>query len=133
MRVLKKFGSYNQRRYSRPWIAVVTSWPTGGKPEVKWGSYLGDDDGGETEIEAQVGDVVRWGQKDGRGGNTEAYWGIVQDDGSILDCEAAGARKHWASRQTTPAENPLAKISDNDLVAEIIRRGLNIQPAEEVV
>jgi len=95
MRVSQKFGSYNQRRYSKPWIAKITSWPIGGKPEVQWGAYCGDDNGGEVEIEAMPGDIIRTGQKDHRGGNTDASWYIVQADGSLYSTDAAGARKAW--------------------------------------
>lgn len=130
MRVSQKFSSYNQRRYGRPWIAKITSWPVGGKPEVAWGSYLGDDDGGEVEVDAMPGDIVRTGQKDHRGGNTDASWYIVQADGSLLSSDAAEARKAWDARQADKAvEHPpldLSLISDIDLVAEIKRRGLTI-------
>lgn len=42
MRVTRRFGRYDDRRYGRPWIARVTSWPVGGRPEMEWGSYIGD-------------------------------------------------------------------------------------------
>ena len=96
MRIALKYRSYNARRYSRPWIGKITAWPIGGKAEIKWGSYLGDDAGGEVEIEAQIGDIIRSGQKDGRGGNTSADWYIVDIDGGLIPTDAAGARKHWA-------------------------------------
>lgn len=130
MRVSQKFGSYNQRRYSKPWIAKITSWPIGGKPEVKWGGYCGDDNGGEVEIEAIAGDIIRTGQKDGRGNGTSADWYIVQADGSLDSTDAAGARKAWDARQADKAiEHPpadMSGIADADLVAEIKRRGLTV-------
>lgn len=131
MRVSQNFGSYNPRRYGRPWIAKITSWPVGGRPEVEWGRYLGDDDGGEVEIEAMPGDIIRTGQKDHRGGNTDAGWYVVQDDGSLDSTDAAGARKAWDARQADKAiEHPpadLGSVSDADLIAEIKRRGLEVQ------
>lgn len=130
MRVAERFGSYNQRRYGRPWIAKITSWPIGGKPEVQWGGYCGDDNGGEVEIEAVPGDIIRTGQKDHRGGKTEATWNIVQADGSLLSTDAADARKAWDARQADKAiEHPpmdLSGVSDADLIAEIKRRGLEV-------
>lgn len=130
MRVSQEFKSYNQRRYGRPWIAKITSWPVGGKPEVAWGSYLGDDNGGEVEIEAVPGDIVRTGQKDHRGGNTDASWYIVQADGSLSSSDAAESRKAWDARQADKAvEHPpldLSSISDADMITEIKRRGLTI-------
>lgn len=94
-RVAVSFGGYNQRRYGKPWIGKIIAWPVGGKAEIQWGAYIGDDHGGEVEIVADPGDIVRWGQKDYRGNNTEAKWGIVQADGSLQECTAAEARKAW--------------------------------------
>lgn len=124
MRVSQSYGSYNQRRYGRPWISKITAWPVGGKNEVVWGKYLGDDDGGEVEIDANPGDIVRTGQKDGRGNGTSADWYIVQADGSL-----AGARKAWDARQPNKTAEPTADmsgVSDADLIAEIKRRGLTV-------
>lgn len=131
MRVSQNWGSYNQRRYSRPWIAKITNWQIGGKPEIEWGRYIGDSNGGEVEIDAQAGDIIRTGQKDNRGNNTNADWYLVQEDGSLLSTDAAGARKAWDARQADKAvEHPpidLSTISDAELIAEIKRRGLEIQ------
>lgn len=130
MRVYQSFGSYNQRRYGRPWIAKITSWPVGGKPEVQWGAYCGTDDGGEVEIDASAGDIVRTGQKDNRGNNTSADWYIVQQDGSLLSTDAAGARKAWdllqADKAVAHPPMDLSGVSDQDLIAEIKRRNLTI-------
>ena len=67
IRVAVSFRAYNARRFSRPWVARVTSWPVGGKAELEFGKYLGDDSGGEAEIMALPGDIIRSGQRDGRG------------------------------------------------------------------
>ena len=83
------------------------------------------------EIDAQAGDIIRTGQKDNRGNNTNADWYLVQEDGSLLSTDAAGARKAWDARQADKAvEHPpidLSTISDAELIAEIKRRGLEIQ------
>jgi len=50
---------------------------------VSWGKYQGDDDGGNAEIIATPGDVIRWGQKGPSRRQTMSYWGIVQEDGSV--------------------------------------------------
>lgn len=123
MRITQYFGSYNQRRYGRPWICKITAWPVGGKAEVEWGLYLGDDGGGDVEIEANPGDIVRTGQKDNRGNNTDASWYIVVEDGSLFDTTAAEAKKHW-EKTKIKTENPLAKFSDKELLAEVKRREL---------
>lgn len=124
MRITQRFSGYNSRRYGRPWISKIISWPVGGKSEVSWGSYLGDDDGGEVEIEASPGDIVRMGQKDNRGNNTSADWYIVQEDGSLSFVAMAEAKKHWEDTHN-PSQikaNPLAGFSTEELLAEIERR-----------
>lgn len=126
MRVTQTWSGYNPRRYSRPWISKVTAWPIGGKPEVAWGTYNGTDAGGEVEIEAEPGDIIRTGQKDGRGGNTVADWYVVQPDGTLTGVTAAEAKDAWLKRTAaTPLPTPdLSTISDEVLLAEVRRRGL---------
>jgi len=90
MEIKQETGSYNGRRYSRPWIAKVTSW-TGVKPTLKWGNFISNaEDGGIMVIDAEVGDIIRYGQKDNRGNGTENSWAIVEPNGSL--------------RRVTPAE-----------------------------
>ena len=99
MRVSQHFGGYNARRYSRPWIGKISAWPVGGKPTIAWGAYLGTDNGGEVEIEAQAGDIVRTGQKDGRGNNTTADWCVVEADGTLRKVTSAQARAAYEVAQ----------------------------------
>jgi hypothetical protein len=121
MRITQSFGSYNSRRYGRPWISKIISWPVGDKAEVAWGSYLGNDNGGEVEIEANPGDIIRTGQKDGRGNGTSADWYIVSLDGSLNPTTAAKAKAHWESTKIIKT-NPLSAFSTEELIAEISRR-----------
>lgn len=143
MRISIEFGSYNNRRYSKPWIARITAWPVGGKPELEWGGYVGDDSGGEVEIEAQPGDIIRAGQKDGRGGNSKNRWYVVEPDGSTREIDQTEARALWSLREAKGAAelesatptgivldaitdvggNPLAVFSSEQLQAELARRG----------
>ena len=98
IRITREFGGYNHRRYSRPWIARITSWPIGQRPELEWGRWLGrDGDDGLVEIAASPGDVIRWGQKDHRGNRGENRWGIVTDEGEVRECSAEEAREHYNS------------------------------------
>lgn len=124
MRITEDYGSYNPRRYGKPWICKITTWPIGGKPEVEWGRYLGDDNGGEVEIDAQVGDIIRTGQKDHRGRNTEASWNVVDKDGSLISVNATEARKAWEKKTECRPVVDLSCISDEELIVEIKRRGL---------
>lgn len=97
MRITKEFSSYNHRRYSRPWIAKVTGWPVGSQPTLQWGTFLGQEgEAGECEIEAEPGDLIRWGQKDNRNPKySTAYWGKVEADGMITTLTAVEARRAY--------------------------------------
>jgi hypothetical protein len=93
LRVSTQWGGYNFRRYSRPWIARITEWPVGGKPEMEFGRYLGDDNGGECEIMARAGDILRSGQRDNRRPrDTIAEWLVVENDGKLRKISEAEAR-----------------------------------------
>lgn len=116
-RITQDFPGYNPRRYGRPWIARVTSWPIGGRPQMEFGRYLGDDAGGEAEISAEDGDVIRWGQKDYRGRNTTAQWGIVTDDGCVTECHEPEARRAWGQI----IESDVAEQTDTPSVADLQR------------
>jgi hypothetical protein len=96
VRIHQSIGSYNHRRYSRPWIARVTAWPVGGRPELEWGRYLGDEAGGELEIMAHEGDIIRSGQKDTRGHNGGNDWYIVDASvGGLRHVTEPEARKAY--------------------------------------
>jgi hypothetical protein len=95
IRVTVDFSSYNARRYSRPWIAVITSWPVGGKAEMTFGSYLGSDRGGTCEIMAYPDDIIRYGQRDGRGNGGTSEWAVVKDGGTLEVITQAEARMKY--------------------------------------
>lgn len=131
MRVSVKFGSYNFRRYGRPWIGRITSWPVGGKAEIAWGSYIGDNDGGECEINAQPGDIIRAGQRDNRGNGGSNDWYVVSDSGQLYPIDQPEARELWTAKQANPTPpKPVidfGSISNDDLWDEVVRRGLHLR------
>lgn len=75
MKTLKSYDSFNSRRYSNPWVAIVDK--TTAKPDfsVRVGGYTGGYNRGEAGdlyvTNPQDGAVYMFGQKDYRGGNTE--------------------------------------------------------------
>lgn len=83
MIIKQSFGSYNDRRYGKPWGAKVSL--SGIKPQYDFcGSFDGTPgSAGNVRIEAEVGDVLAFGQKDFRGNNTENDWYLTQEDGSL--------------------------------------------------
>lgn len=91
MRVTIEFGAYNPRRYGKPWMAKVTSWNVGRSPTLEFGATVGL----TTEIDAEPGALVRWGQKDYRGGHSERAWGIVLSDGTVANSTVEKCRAHW--------------------------------------
>jgi hypothetical protein len=96
MTVSINHGAYNQRRYSRPWIAKIKDWPVGKSPVLDFGYYNGDDNGGFTEIVAEPGDVIKAGQKDYRNYKyTENDFYLVNLDGSVTKITAAEAKQAW--------------------------------------
>lgn len=99
MRVTRSFGSYNTRRYSKPWIAQVIDWKIGKQADLAFG-HTNDL---IAEIDADPGVIVRWGQRDLRGRNTTSLWGIVQQDGSILEIDdIESCRQHWLAGCPVP-------------------------------
>jgi hypothetical protein len=103
--------SYNERRYGKPWIAVVV-----GK-EYAWGEFEGrPGEAGRLIIQAEPGQLVAEGQKDirkGRGGVDQYY--LAMPDGTLwhenMNTEAdakSWARKGWkeyAEYQRTDERN----------------------------
>jgi hypothetical protein len=98
VRVTQTFSAYNERRYSRPWICRITGWKIGDRPEVEWGRYLGTARGGEVEITARPGDIIRTGQKDGRGNHGSADWYFVGTDGLLYSLTEAEARSRFQGK-----------------------------------
>jgi hypothetical protein len=134
MLIVISFNSYNKYRFQKPWISKVIEWPPGKSAIVSWGKSQGDEDGGDAEIMATPGDVVRWGQKGASRSQTKSCWGIVQEDGSVEKCTMAQAHKAWIQKQdsksedtsasTTPLPELLAQFSTDQLLLELERRGI---------
>lgn len=102
MRVSITYGGYNDRRYSKPWVARITAWPVGKSPELAWGGYVGDSNGGEVEIEAEPGDIIRSGQKDYRKPrSSDNDWYIVMEAGTVATITAGEARKAFNKAKET--------------------------------
>lgn len=95
VRVIVAFDRFNARRYGQPWIARVVRWPPGKRCDLTFGIFLGSASGGDGEVLARAGDIIRWGQRDHRGRHTWARWGIAQDDGSVQPCAERDARRAY--------------------------------------
>lgn len=79
------FDGYNDSRYSKPWGARITF--EGGRAHYDFNAanYIGDaKDGGDVVIgDARPGDIVAFGQKDKRGGNSVNDWAVVENSGDM--------------------------------------------------
>lgn len=102
MRITIETDQYNERRLGRPWIAVVASWESGQRPELRWGSWIGRDGcAGMLEIEARPGDILRWGQKDHRRPqNSRSEWAVVLHTGRLRDVSDVSAREYYLRIRT---------------------------------
>ena len=91
---------YNERRYSKPWIAKVTFPKEKPDGQFAWGHWVGQEgDTGLLSVAVQPGDVVAQGQKDYRKPrNSAPDWFIVQEDLSLLSVSKVEAYKHWRER-----------------------------------
>jgi|GEM_PF-827738 len=122
-----EYDGYNSRRYSRPWGALVKLKGARLEYDFTAGNYLGDSRGGAVVIECEIGDVVATGQRDGRGGNTKNELYIVKENGELENTDRKGAYDHLndhLNEQGKDDVNPLKDFTDEELLAEIKRRGL---------
>jgi hypothetical protein len=72
--------SYNTKRYSKPWIAKITSWNVGSYPTL----YFGASSTYVAEISAKPGDIIKYGQKDYRNlPRSDNEFGLVLETGEI--------------------------------------------------
>jgi hypothetical protein len=82
-----KTGSYNQRRYSKPWIAIV-DFSIDPRGEFKWGTWVGDHSTGSEGllvIDANEGDIIAMGQKDFRQPRNSAPTYYQVRDGKLVE------------------------------------------------
>jgi hypothetical protein len=104
MKISIETGSYNERRYGKPYIAVLNSTDA---TVNRWGTWIGTPGSeGILEIEAAPGDVIMKGQKDNRGNNGTPDYAIIREDGSREYMSKAAAIK--ASREMQAEKKPVA-------------------------
>lgn len=87
--VVMEFESYNERRYSRPWIAVVKDGKFDFNKRV--GYYSGNHGEEGAIIITEIADdiIYAYGQKDNRGNCGFIKYGKFID-GRFVDCDKAG-------------------------------------------
>ncbi len=94
-----KTNSYNQRRYSKPWIAIV-DFTYDLKGEFKWGTWVGDHNSGSDGlliIDVDEGDIIARGQKDFRKPqNSAPDWYQVRN-GELIKLAGKAEAYHFAT------------------------------------
>lgn len=139
MQITLKTSGYNDRRYSRPWIAKVDfSDPKG---LFEFGQWIGaNGEAGELVVDATPGDIVADGQKDfRRPSNSSPNYRVVGEDGSLGESlSKVDAYRAWKNKNTktevtievdaaedlpliVPAD--LSGIATELLLAELRKRG----------
>lgn len=87
---VRHFESYNERRYSLPWICLMTE--TGSYDfSKKIGTYTGNkgDEGDLIVFKPVKNQVYGYGQKDYRGNNTEKNF-VKWDGEKFVECDKLG-------------------------------------------
>lgn len=99
MKIQIATGTYNERRYGKPWIARVT-FPNA-KGDFHFGEWVGQEGReGLLLVDAEPGDVVARGQKDFRKPrNSAPDFFIVTDDGELEPASKADAYQHYKARE----------------------------------
>lgn len=90
--------AYDPQRLGRPWIGKVVMWVEAAGPSLQRGHWFGDDGGGELEIDASDGDLIKWGQRDLRSGTPACHWARVQGE-HLIELTETDARKRWVETQ----------------------------------
>lgn len=93
-------SSYNDRRYSRPWIARV-DFAADPQGKFLWGQWIGQPgESGILMVDAEPGQIVARGQKDFRKPrNSATDWYQVGSDGSLI-CLERGKSEAYKLSQT---------------------------------
>lgn len=98
MVVTVPFGPWNPAKFKFPYIGVVRAWE-GDAPATEPGQFIGGPrHGGEAEVLANVGDVVRFGQRDMEGRGKAFAWGVVEVNGDVRTLSRSEARRLFRLR-----------------------------------
>lgn len=85
-----RFGTYNQRRFGKPWIATVQNGKFNFEKDVGYYTAGNPGDAGDLIITDVNPDYIyAWGQKDYSGNRGGIYFGKIVD-GNLVRCDKAG-------------------------------------------
>jgi hypothetical protein len=116
-------SSYNQRRYGKPWIAVV-DFSKNAQGEFKFGEWVGDWRNGSKGvliITASTGDIVARGQKDNRNNrNSAPEFYKVAGDGTLERFDSKADAYNYVCNNKPMSKTDLLKLERELLGARII-------------
>jgi len=129
--------SYNERRYGKPWIAIV-DFTKSTKGEFAWGDWTGDHyngGAGVLTIFANPGDIIAQGQKDNRKPkNSAPEFSVVGVGGELEHLGDKGAAyKHYLEhKNSTPEYGALiaektclmARVNEIDVILGALKSDL---------
>lgn len=123
MEITIETSIYNQRRYGKPWIAIV-DFSNSTKGDFSWGDWTGDHyNGGEgvLSINAKPGDIIAQGQKDFRKpANSAPDFFVVTADGDLEDIGDKGqAYKYYLEHKDAAPDLDALRKEREALVARI--------------
>lgn len=101
MKYIKEMSPYNEKRYSKPWIAKI-NFSSNPKGDFKFGDFVGAaGEAGMLVIELEAGDYFAWGQKDNRNPKyTEVNFCMMEENGDIKSFSTkAQAYKHFLTKE----------------------------------
>ena len=120
MRISIDTSTYNERRYGKPWIALV-SFASASKTNFDFGEWAGQEGySGMLELECENGDIIARGQKDNRNPKNSVPEFYIVKNGELEPISKVDAYRHTQSKIEI---NPLEKFTTEQLLAEIERRG----------
>lgn len=116
MQYIEKSASYNERRYGRPWMAIITTSATKDFTFVDWEGRNGC--AGEFCFDAEPGTLLAYGQKDirkGRGG-IDGYQ-ICMPDGTmpgLYGCNVSDLRRMPLPQRVASVATAALAVAEKD-------------------
>lgn len=88
-RIIIKTDNYNERRWGKPWMAVITANDKGKTSYTFDGEFIGDHGyAGQVMMQVETGKIIAYGQKDRRGNGTINNWyKVVSNQAQIVGTE----------------------------------------------
>ena len=112
MRISIDTEVYNEKRYGKPWIAIVT-FESASKTNFDFGEWAGQEGySGMLELECENGEIVAKGQKDNRKPKNSALEFYILNNGELESISKVDAYRHTQRDKHKARKKARAKILD---------------------